>query len=278
MARTLVLGFNSGLSPLTLELTRKTVDALVGTVTATEWTAGKTTYEGSMADLPSFPADEYFIAIKKGTAYVGRDEVKIGEANGRYYASSVVRVEGSGRGARLVTITVTDLLAAPLEGVSVRVSQGAESYVQPTNASGVAQFNLDDATWTVTLTKALYSIVPQTLIVDGVETVTYQMSPTVALIPSAPNLTVGSLLCLNPEGIPETGVVITFRAIKAPAVVGYALDEEPWAKTSNGSGIVTSEFVIGGTYKYRRGTHGKETEFLVPNSVSFSIPQGLGRP
>jgi hypothetical protein len=82
---------------------------------------------------------------------------------------------GSGTGARTVTITVNDGTTV-LENAIVRMTEGANSFTALTNSSGVAVFNLDDATYTVAVTKPGYSYSGTSLVVNGTETATYSMT------------------------------------------------------------------------------------------------------
>jgi len=82
---------------------------------------------------------------------------------------------GSGSGARSVTLTVNDGTNT-LEGATVRLSLAAETYVVTTNVNGQAALSLDDGTWTVTITKPLYSFTPTTLVVSATTTHTYSMT------------------------------------------------------------------------------------------------------
>jgi hypothetical protein len=59
----------------------------------------------------------------------------------------------TGSGARTVTITVNDGTTA-LQNARVRLTEGANTYTGNTNASGVIVFNVDDATYTVGITKS----------------------------------------------------------------------------------------------------------------------------
>lgn len=90
---------------------------------------------------------------------------------------------GGGTGARSVTITVNDGATA-LENARVRFTEGLNTFLVLTNASGIATFALDDATYTVTVTKPGYTFTPTTMIVNGTETATYSMTAVAA--PAAP--------------------------------------------------------------------------------------------
>lgn len=82
---------------------------------------------------------------------------------------------GAGSGARTVTITVNDGTTV-LENAIVRMTEGANTFTALTNSSGVAVFNLDDATYTVGITKPGYTYSGTSLVVNGTETATYSMT------------------------------------------------------------------------------------------------------
>lgn len=129
---------------------------------------------------------------------------------------------GAGTGARSVTITVNDG-ATVLQSATVRMTQGAESYVVLTNVSGVAVFALDDATWTVTVTKAGYTFTPTTIIVNGTETATYSMTA-VTITPSDPGETTGYVTIRTLAGVDVSGAVVDVEVTR-------------WANGTTGSGI-----------------------------------------
>lgn len=91
----------------------------------------------------------------------------------------------AGSGARTVTVTVNDGLGNLLQNAVVRMTEGANSYRALTNASGVAVFNLDDATYVVAITKAGYSYSGTTIVVNGTETATYSMTRNSPATPSS---------------------------------------------------------------------------------------------
>jgi len=82
---------------------------------------------------------------------------------------------GSGTGARTVTITVNDGTTV-LENALVRITEGSNTFYKLTNSSGVAVLNVDDATYTVAITKAGYSYSGTSLVVNGDEAETYSMT------------------------------------------------------------------------------------------------------
>lgn len=185
---------------------------------------------------------------------------------------------GAGSGARTCVLTVQTSGAVAIQGATIRVARNSVSHTQTTNSSGQATFNLDDGTWTVAITAAGYTYNGTTLVVDGDETATYTMTANNISAPSAPNRSVGTLLCLGTDGTAEQGVVIYFRLIDGPGTAGYAYDEAEWSETSDANGEIESEFVIGARYRMRRGTHGSDEEFTVANAASFNIAEVVGTP
>ncbi len=160
---------------------------------------------------------------------------------------------GSGTGARTVTVTVNDGTTA-LQNATVRMSSGSETYTATTNASGVCTFNLDDATWTVAITRSGYSFAGTTLVVDGTEAVTYSMTE-ISLTPSTGSFVTGYWTCYSEAGAVESGVTITMQALKVPTDKGYALDSATRTAMSAANGVAQfTNLVPGATYKVRRGT------------------------
>jgi len=104
----------------------------------------------------------------------------------------------AGSGARTVTITVNDGATA-IQNAVVRLTDGATSYRTLTNVSGVAVFNVDDATYTVSITKLGYTYAGTTLVVNGTETATYSMTLVVVTPPVNPALSAIEVLCLGAD-------------------------------------------------------------------------------
>ena len=82
--------------------------------------------------------------------------------------STRAEATGAGTGAYVVTATVTDG-TDPLQNATLRVTEGATTFVATTDASGNAEFSLDAATYTVSVTKAGYTFTPTTRTVTGTE-------------------------------------------------------------------------------------------------------------
>lgn len=159
---------------------------------------------------------------------------------------------GAGSGARTVTLTVDDG-TDPLENANVRVTQGAETYVQATNASGQVTFSLDDATWTVVITKPLYTFTSTTIVVDGNETATYSMTA-VSIPSSSAGQVTGYVYCYDEEGVVESGVSVNIKITVVGVSTGYAYDGTVRTGTSDANGLVSFTGLFkGATYKVWRG-------------------------
>jgi hypothetical protein len=167
-------------------------------------------------------------------------------------AIAAIDAGGSGTGARTVTITVNDGTTA-LQNATVRMTEGANTFTALTNVSGVAVFNLDDATYTVGVTKSGYSYAGTTLIVNGTETATYSMTQVSVTSPTQPDGCVIQVLCLN--GVtPQQGVAIQYRAASIPSGdLNRAFLGTTQTATSNSSGIASFEVAQGSGFEWKRG-------------------------
>lgn len=142
-----------------------------------------------------------------------------------------------GTGARSVTITVNDG-STVLQNALVRMTNGAESYVIATNVSGVAVFALDDATWSVTVTKGGYQFTPTTIVVNGTETATYSMTQ-VTITPSEPDQTTGWLVVRKPDGTVVEEADVTIEILRlANGVTGEAIDDARTTQKTDPNGLV----------------------------------------
>ncbi len=174
------------------------------------------------------------VATAVGTLQVLTDLVTMiindGTANARFSTSALQNAPsggggggGTGTGARTVAITVT-LSAAPVEGASVRLTKAAETYVGSTNASGQITFNVDDGTWTVSITSPNATFVGASLVVDDDETVSYSLTA-ISITPSPAGQMTGYWTCYSHLGVVESGVSVTMQLVDVPkGSKGLALD------------------------------------------------------
>ena len=184
-------------------------------------------------------------------------------------------ISNLGTGARTVLVTVDDG-TDPLEAARVRLTQGVETYVGSTNINGQVTFNVDDATWTVAITKAGYTYAGTTLTVDGDKTPTYSMTA-VSFSASAPGQSTGWVYCYDENGDAEADVTVNIQQTATPETDSYAFDTVIRAGTSDENGLV--EFTglwIGATYQVRRYS-GSWHSVTIPNSSSFALPALLGK-
>lgn len=175
----------------------------------------------------------------------------------------------SGSGARTVTVTVNDG-TTPLQNATVRMSEGANTYVATTNSSGVATFNLDELVFTVAITKPGYQFNGDSLTVDGNETVTYSMTA-ISITPSNPSLVTGYYTCYSELGFVESGVTVTLQVDRVPSQTGLALDSAVRTTTSDSNGLAQfTNLVPGAWYKVRRG-EGNYYTFQISATATGSV-------
>lgn len=183
-------------------------------------------------------------------------------------------VTGSGggglTGARTVTITVDDG-TDPIVGAKVRLTDGVlGTGADTTDADGEVTFNVDDASWTVAITKPGYSFAGATLVVNGDETQSYSMTA-VSITPSDPDKVTGYVTC-EIEGVAAAGVVVYLEQQKPAAGSGLAYDSSRRTDTSNGLGVAQFENLQpGATFRFWRGTD-------AANARIVTIPAGASDP
>ena len=185
---------------------------------------------------------------------------------------------GSGTGARTVMITVNDGTTA-LQNAIVRMSEGASSYTATTNASGVATFNLDDAAYTVSITKQGYTYAGTTLVVDGTESQTYSMTQ-ISITPGSGSATTGYVTCLDNTGTAEADVTVFAQMIDPPASgTGYAYDASVRTVTSDEDGVAElTGMTKGATYQLWRGKRASGRTVTIPSDAgsTYALPSLVG--
>jgi len=185
---------------------------------------------------------------------------------------------GSGTGARTVTITVNDGTTV-LQNATVRMAEGANTFTALTNVSGVAVFNLDDATYTVGVTKSGYSYAGTTLIVNGTETATYSMTVVSVTPPDNPDLSAIVVTCLGTDFEIEAGVTIDLRVKTLPT--GSENTTFPGAKqtaTSNVNGIATLYGPKNSVCQWKRGKADVWTDITIGSADQTNVTSIIGSP
>jgi hypothetical protein len=187
---------------------------------------------------------------------------------------------GAGTGARTVTITVDDGATA-LQNATVRMTEGVNTFTALTNASGIAVFNLDDATYTVSISKSGYSYAGTTLLVNGTETATYSMTA-IVITPGADNLTTAWLVT-RVAGVATEGITIRYEQAQEPdSDTGSSYDSTIYNVESDETGVAEMPMVKGGYYYVWRGT-GKRPdsaqllEIPANAGATYELPSHVGR-
>lgn len=177
----------------------------------------------------------------------------------------------AGTGSRLVSITVL-LDAIAQQGARVRVSKGAETYIEDTDADGLAEFSLNDGTWRVSITLANTRFTPVDLVVNANKEQSYSLTALPALEASDPDMITGYWLCLSQAGAPESGVTVTLTTMSLPAnSTGLILDSASRSVTTGADGIASFTNLIPGVrYKVKRNS-GREFYFVCPDYQSDPV-------
>jgi hypothetical protein len=182
-----------------------------------------------------------------------------------------------GSGARTVTITVRDPSANPIQNATVRLSRTGESFALQTNASGVATFSLDDATWSVAITATGFSFTPTTLVVGGNVSQTYSMTAAGGGVsPSDPPFCTGYWTVYNQNGTVQSGAQVSIQASSPPpGSTGIVMEDAVRTGTADNNGVVQfSNLIKGATYiVYRTGSSRKFT-VTVPTAAGSTAALG----
>jgi hypothetical protein len=182
-----------------------------------------------------------------------------------------------GGGAFTVTVTVTDG-ATVLQNARVRMTLGVNSYFNTTDTNGQAVFNLDAATYTVSITLGGYSFTGAALAVTGNTSQTYAMAQQV-ITPSPAGFTTGYLSCYDQYGMLEQGVNVSIQIKEG--VVGITVDDTVRAVQSDVNGLVQfTNMLKGAVYFIWRGTSPRKYTVTIPASAgtTYVLPSVIGAP
>lgn len=278
----------SGLS-LTCKVRDLSTLAVLETVTLTEGTSDQlTVYTGTVTGAHA--GQLLFEILVSGVVFQSRIRTIQDVAATFVILTELEQLRNDGRGANLVTITVTDG-TDPLENAIVRVASGVLSESSLTNVDGEVQFSLSNATYTVTIERAGYESEVASLVVAGTTTEEYELTAIVVTPPASPSVSTGSMLVLDENNDPESGISISLQLTEGPGTAGYSLDTKIRTEVSNGSGMVEfTKLRRGATYSIWRGpandtfsasafvTQPAATRrtFVVPNTGTFNIAEVLG--
>ena len=198
----------------------------------------------------------------------------------------------AGTGARTVTVNVKDTESTPanLENARVRLTEGVNSYVATTDASGNAVFAIDDATYNYGITKAGYTSETGTITVSADATVNKDIAQAAITASSGSDTSTGVLTCYDENYAPEVGVDFSMQMTAGPGVTGDSLDTRVKTATSAATtGLVQfTNLIRGATYQLWRSNFTTSSVFgsvatanakvtvVVPDAASFSLPEVIG--
>jgi hypothetical protein len=184
---------------------------------------------------------------------------------------------GTGAYARTVTVTAS---AVAVSGARVTMTNGVNRYNATTNASGVASFGLDAATYTLTVSSAGYSHTPASVTVSAAGNTDTTLTAITITPASDPAQTTGYVTCYDKTGTAAAGVSITLmlcRTSAAAAGLSHTLDER--TVVSNANGLVEFTGLLRqATYKAKRGGSEKWTApFITADATTSPLPEILGQ-
>lgn len=182
----------------------------------------------------------------------------------------------AGKGARTITFTVDDGSTA-LENATVRATNGSDTHTRPTDASGNCTFNLDDATYTIAITKAGYTYAGSSLVVSGDATPTLSMTAVSVTAPSDPSQATLSVWCRDENGADEQGAIVYAKMTAVPSGdTANAFDSKAIQATSDSDGLASLTVVRGATYSIKRGKGEWVTGAVIPDQATVTLSSILG--
>jgi len=202
---------------------------------------------------------------------------------------SITNIAGSG--ARTITVNVKDTAATPanLENAKVRLTEGINTFLANTDASGDAVFGLDDATYSYSITKTGYTSETGTIVVTGDATVNKDLAQSAITASSGSDTSTGVLIVRDENYALEAAVDISIQLTAGPGVAGEALDTAVRTLSSDSSGEVQfTNMIRGATYNVWRSdatsttvfgtaaSAGGKVSIVVPDAASFDLPELLG--
>lgn len=179
----------------------------------------------------------------------------------------------AGFGARTVVITVDDGDAppVPIQGARVRVTEGANTRVRTTDVNGQVTFFLDDATWSVAITKSGYDFAGADLVVDGNEAETYSMTSTAPPASGSPDTVTAYCHAIDENG-PVQDIPCTARLKDIVTGTGRALVPTLQEADTDVDGLFSFLAHKGGSYELN--LNGRTYREMIPIDASDPYPVG----
>lgn len=150
---------------------------------------------------------------------------------------------GAGSGAFTVTVTVTDG-TDPLQNASIRLIEGVTPYTATTNASGVATFSLDAATYSIAITKAGYQFTPSTIVVTAAGNFNKAMTEVVVSPPADPTLCRVYAYLQNKSGVAVAGKFMTAKLLTPATAGAFIITTEITSAASDADGLVYLDLIL----------------------------------
>lgn len=192
----------------------------------------------------------------------------------RYTQNSLEQGPGgaASEGARTITITVNDGVV-PLENANVRYTSGGVTCTGATNVNGQLVLNVDDATYTVAITRNGYSFAGTTHAVTADGSVAYSLTAVSITPADDPAYTNAYLTVFDEDGDVKAGVVFTYRLTSAPSGSGGSYEPTSNNATSGVDGVVTMPMYKGATYQVGR-QGGTIQTVTIPDGAgaSYALP------
>ena len=176
-----------------------------------------------------------------------------------------------------MAITVRDPSASPIQNATVRISRTGESFALQTNASGVATFSLDDATWTVAITATGFSFSPVSLVVASNVSQTYSMTAAGGgVTPSEAPMTTGYWTVYNQNGTIQAGAQVSIQASSPPVgSTGIVMEDAVRTATADNNGVVQfSNLIKGSVYIVWRTGSSRKFNITVPANAGNTTALG----
>jgi hypothetical protein len=177
-------------------------------------------------------------------------------------------------GASAVTLTFHDSNGDPVPNVRFTIpGQGS----MQSNTSGVAEFTLDDGSYTVLASPTNLVLFPvAALTVSGTTPLTITGASTSLPDPPSASQVTAFVYVRDPHGnlVTTADVVLTFQMATPDSAAVW--DETPFTETSDGTGLISSTLQINSKYRARTA-EGKWVEFTTGATTPYEIPAILGR-
>lgn len=181
-------------------------------------------------------------------------------------------------GPYTLEVTVTDG-TDPLQNVWVRATDGTHNYRKKTNVSGVVEFYLNGASYTVTAAKPGHQQdTPLVVAVSDDEAVEIELS-TVSLPASDPGFITGYGTAYSEINEVQQDVEVYCQLTVEPPGRGLLLDKAIRSTTSNVNGVYAfKNLAPGATYAVWRGSTEKSKSVTIPLSQieDYALPNFSG--